>query len=53
MKSGLIAVMALLGNVSAVQLRKEDMYEPSYYAGLYTNILLDVDSFKHHNDQKT
>ena len=47
MKSGFLAVMALLGNVSAVQLKQEDSTDPAYYAGLYTNILLDVDAFKH------
>ena len=49
MKSGFLAVMALLGHVSAVQLRKESMYDPEFYAGLYSNILLDVDSDKHHH----
>ena len=44
--------MALLGHVSAVQLRKESMYDPEFYAGLYSNILLDVDSNKHHNGDK-
>merc|ERR1719240_1979566 len=53
MKSGFLAVMALLGHVSAVQLRKESMYHPEFYAGLYTNILLDVDSYKHHHDKKS
>merc|ERR1719240_52762 len=53
MKSGFLAVMALLGHVSAVQLRKESMYDPEFYAGLYTNILLDVDSYKHHHDKKS
>ena len=52
MKSGFLAVMALLGHVSAVQLRKESMYDPEFYAGLYTNILLDVDTYKHHHDKK-
>ena len=52
MKSGFLAVMALLGHVSAVQLRKESMYDPEFYAGLYTNILLDVDSQKHNLDGK-
>jgi hypothetical protein len=51
MKSGFLAVMALLGHVSAVQLRKETLYDPEYYAGLYTNILLDVDTFKHNHDK--
>lgn len=43
--------MALLGHVSAVKLSKESMYDPEYYAGLYTNVLLDVSSLKHHNDK--
>lgn len=44
--------MALLGHVSAIKLQ-EDIYDPSYYAGLYTNVLLDLDSFqqKHHHDK--
>ena len=49
MKSGFIAVMALLGHVSAVQLNKESMYDPEYYASLYTNVLLETDAGKHHN----
>lgn len=51
MKSGLFAVLALLGHVSAVQLRRESMYDPEFYAGLYTNILLDTTSEKHHHDK--
>lgn len=41
--------MALLGHVSAVQLNRESVYDPEYYASLYTNVLLDTDSYKHHN----
>ena len=48
MKSYSLAVMALLGYTSAV--RFDSMYDPEYYAGLYTNVLVDVDAFKatHH-----
>ena len=53
MKSGLFAVLALVGHVSAVQLRRESMYDPEYYAGLYTNILLDTTSHKHNNDKNS
>jgi len=49
MKSSFLAIMALLGHASAVQLRKESMYDPEFYAGLYTNVLLDVDAYKHNN----
>ena len=50
--------MALLGNVSAVQLKDDSIYDPAHYAGLYTNVLLDVDAFRkkhgnkhhHHHD---
>ena len=27
------------------------MYDPEFYATLYTNVLVDVDSFKHHHDK--
>jgi len=36
--------MALLGYTSGM--RFESMYEPEYYAGLYTNVLVDVDAFR-------
>ena len=52
MKSSMLAVMALLGHASAVKLNKESMYDPEYYASLYTNVLLDVDSLKNHNETK-
>lgn len=47
MKSYSLAVMALLGCTSAVKLQDETIYDPEFYAGLYTNVLLDVDAFKH------
>lgn len=52
MKSSYFAVMALLGCVSAVKLQDETIYDPEHYAGLYTNILLDVDAFKHNQHRR-
>lgn len=51
MKSASLAVMALLGSASAVKLQ-DSMYDPEYYAGLYTNILLDLDSYKHYHGSR-
>ena len=43
MKSTFLAIIALIGHASAVQLNKESMYDPEYYAGLYKNILIATD----------